>query len=448
MTGRHTPTAAVLLALTSVLLTACTAKAPAQPTSTTADDPEHASLTYWYWGESDAPGANAWMKDRVGEYQKLHPGVSIAVVPQATDTLIGAFATAAQTRSGPDIATQWATIPVLSQAWAGAITPISDLVPDDQRKTWIGVQENTDRGKLWGVPLYVIGVPMAYNKTLFARAGLSQPPTTFDELRGDCAALKRVGVTPIGGGNKDGYFGAWFFANFGKQQLDDVSDLKQAVTGKQNISDAKFTGFYAALETLRRDGCLNDDIASLTLDQGMSKFASGQAAMAWGTDGIVNSWVTKLGANAVGVAPTPVWGTGKLANVYNTTQSSTAFVTSWTKHPRAAAQFLTWLHEPANLSSWYAATGIFPADTRFSSTSLTTDLAKALWQLDSAPGAVWLENYLPPQVDGDGDLAAGQTVTSGGSAAAAVSTFSSAVTKWRGQSSQEVKDYTAWATTS
>src|SRR5207244_2908660 len=160
---------------------------------------------------------------------------------------------------------------------------------------------------------------------------------------------------------KDGYFGAWFFANFGKQQLDDVADLKQAVIGTQDIADPKFTGFYSALATLHANRCLNDDIASLTLDQGMSKFASGGAAMAWGTDGIVNSWAGKLGAGTVGVARTPVWGKGKLAQVPNTTQSSTAFVTSWSKHPHAAAQFLTWLHEPANLTSWYRATGIFPA---------------------------------------------------------------------------------------
>src|SRR5690349_15839272 len=125
MTGRRVPTAAAaLLALIAALLAGCTAKAPQQPgtSGSAGDDPEHASLTYWYWGESDAPGANDWMKARVAEYQTAHPGVTIKLVPQSTDTLIGAFATAAQTKSGPDIATQWATIPVLSQAWAGAIT--------------------------------------------------------------------------------------------------------------------------------------------------------------------------------------------------------------------------------------------------------------------------------------------------------------------------------------
>lgn len=436
------------LAGAAVALSGCTASNPAPSAGSSAggsEDPEQAKLTYWYWGESDAPGANDWMKARIAEYTKDHPGVSIEMVPQSTDTLIGAFTAAAQTKSGPDIATQWATIPVLSQVWAGAVAPIGDLVPEAKRSTWIGTQENTYQGKLWAMPMYVIGIPMAWNKDLFAKAGLTAGPATFDELLTDCSALKKAGITPIGMGNKDGYFGAWFFSNFGKQNLDSVDELKNAVIGKADLADPKYTGFYKALEQLKQNGCLNDDIASLTLDQGMAKFAQGKAAMAWGTDGIVSKWADTLGADKVAVVKTPTWGTGKLADVYNTTQSSSAFITSWSQHPKAAAQFLTWLHEPANLTSWYEATGIFPADTAFDPKSISSDLGKQLWDFDSGPGAVWLENYLPPSVDGDGDLPAGQVVTSGGSAAEAVDTFTKAAEKWRSQNPAEVKNYTAWA---
>jgi ABC-type glycerol-3-phosphate transport system substrate-binding protein len=441
------------VAAVSLALTGCTASSNTPAASTSAsgsaaaqgDDPEHAALTYWYWGESDAPGANDWMKARIADYQKLHPGVTINFVEQTTDTLIGAFATTAQTKSGPDIATQWATIPVLSQAWAGAIAPISDYVDQSEMSNWIGTQENTDKGKVWGVPLYVIGIPLAYNKDLFAKAGLTAGPTTFAELLSDCKALKSAGISPIGMGNKDGYFGAWFFSNFGKQNLDNVSELKSAIVGTNNIADPKYTGYLQAMYDMKQAGCLNDDIGSVTLDQGMSKFKQGQAAMAWGTDGLVTSWSKALGADKIGVVMTPKWGTGKLADVYNTTQSSTAFITSWSQHPKAAAQFLTWLHSKDNLASWYAATGIFPADTRFDQSAIQTDLAKNLWKFDSSPGAVWLENYLPPSVDGDGDLAAGQVITSGGSVADAVSTFQKAVEKWRATNTDEVKNYTTWA---
>lgn len=442
---RRTAGAAIMVAL-AITTTACTASSPGSDNASGGGgNADKASLTYWYWAESDAPGANDWMKARIVEYQKKNPGVSINLVLQSTDTLIGAFTTAAQTKSGPDIATQWATIPVLSQAWAGAVAPLSDLVPEDQRSNWISTQENTDKGKLWAMPLYVIGIPLAYNKELFSKAGLTEPPKTFDDLLGDCTKLKAAGITPIGGGNKDGYFGAWFFSNFGKQNLNATTDLKQAILGKTDISDPKYTGLYEPLHQLKTNGCFNDDISSLTLEQGMTKFGSGKAAMSWGTDGLVTNWAKQLGADKVGITRTPTWGTGKLASVHNTTQSSSAFITSWSPNKKAAAQFLTWLHEPANLTSWYQATGIFPADKRFDPATIKNDLGKKMWELDSSDGAVWLENYLPPSIDGDGNLAAGQVITSGGSTQDAVNTFKKATEKWRSQNPVEVKNYTAWA---
>ena len=92
------------------------ASAASKTSRTTADDPNNANLTYWYWAESDAPGADNWLKKEVALYQKAHPKVKIKVVTQSTDTLTSAFTTAAQTKSGPDIATQWATLPTLTPA--------------------------------------------------------------------------------------------------------------------------------------------------------------------------------------------------------------------------------------------------------------------------------------------------------------------------------------------
>ena len=88
------------------------------------EDAYSGDLTYWYWAESDAPGANKWMNAMIAKYQQLHPKVHIKLVLQSTDTLIGAFKTASQTKKGPDIATQWATLPVLTPAWTGASVPM------------------------------------------------------------------------------------------------------------------------------------------------------------------------------------------------------------------------------------------------------------------------------------------------------------------------------------
>ena len=99
-----------------------------------------------------------------------------------------------------------------------------------------------------------------------------------------------------------------------------------------------------------------------------------------------------------------MWGKGKLATSYDTTQSSSAFITSWSKHPRAAAQFLTFLHSPQALKAWYKATGVFPADKRFPASLVTDPIAKKQLALNLSPVSVWPENFLPPQVDGNADL--------------------------------------------
>ena len=209
----------VLITLGAVLVVGAAvfaAGAASKTTKTTApaDDPNNANLTYWYWAESDAPGANAWLKKEVALYQKAHPKVKVSIVLQSTDTLTSAFTTASQTKSGPDIATQWATLPTLTPAWSGATVPISDYVPKSEWQNWISTSENMWEGKLWAMPQYLIGIPFVWNKALFKKAGLNpnEGPKTWADFLADAKKLKAAGITPFGMGNKDGYGGAWFFS--------------------------------------------------------------------------------------------------------------------------------------------------------------------------------------------------------------------------------------------
>src|SRR5919201_6436764 len=395
-----------------------------------------------------APGANAWMKAAIARYEKLYPKVHIKLVLQSTDTLIGAFRTAAQTRSGPDIATQWATLPTLTPAWIGASVAISDYVPKSELAHWIGTPENVSFGKVWAVPLYLLGVPFVWNKALFAKAGLnpSKPPATWAELLADCAKLKAKGITPIGMGNKDGYTGAWFFSLVGKQNLNSIDELKHAMLGKHDFAQPKFSGFYTAFADLKKRGCFNDDIASLDLNQGWQLFPQGKAAMAWTTDGNALAWEKTLGAAKMGVGPTPRWGKGKLAGTYDTTQSSDEFITSWSKHKQAAAAFLVWLHQPAQLKAWYQATKVFPADRRFAASNIKDPIGKQLFKLDTTGPAVWPETFLPPQVDQNADLPAGEMITSGsGTPAQATALWVRVIKQWRQQHPDEYANYKKWA---
>ena len=447
MTRKHV--LAVLGAALAVGAAAFTSAAASKTARPAADDPNNASLTYWYWGEDDAPGANSWLKKQVALYQKAHPKVKISIVLQSTDTLTSAFTTAAQTRSGPDIATQWATLPVLAPAWSGASVPISDYVPAKEIKNWIGTPENMSGGKLWAMPQYLLGIPFVWNKAMFKKAGLdpNKGPKTWAQFLADAKKLKAAGITPFGMGNKDGYGGAWFFSLIGKQNLNSIDELKAAMIGKANFADPKFSGFYHALADLKSKGYLNSDVASISFTQGLQLFGQKKVAMSWITDGYVSAAAKILGgAKGMGVSAIPVWGKGKLATSYDTTQSSSAFITSWSKHPKAAAQFLTFLHSQQALKAWYKATGVFPADRRFPASLVTDPVAKKQLALDLSPVSVWPENFVPPQVDGNADLPAGELITSGsGSPADAVKLWERELKKWKAQHPDEFKNYTKWA---
>jgi len=425
------------------------ASAASRPSRTTADDPNNAKLTYWYWAESDAPGADNWLKKQVALYEKAHPKVKISIVTQSTDTLTSAFTTAAQTKTGPDIATQWATLPTLTPAWNGSTVPISDYVPKSEWKNWISTAENMWEGKLWAMPQYLIGIPFVWNKQLFKKAGLdpNKGPKTWAQFLADAKALKAKGITPFGLGNKDGYGGAWFFSLIGKQNLNSINELKDAMIGKAKFTDAKFSGFYQALADLKKKGYLNSDVASIAFGDGFLLFGQKKVAMSWGTDGNVAQWEKQLGAANMGVGPIPQWGHGKLATSYDVTQSSDAFITKWSKHPRAAAQFLTFLHTPQALKAWYKATGVFPADKRFPASLVKDPIAKQLLKLDQSPVSVWPENFVPPQVDQNADLAGGEQITSGSASPAAVAKlWVSELSKWKSQHPDEFRAYQKWAT--
>jgi raffinose/stachyose/melibiose transport system substrate-binding protein len=442
-----------LLLVSAMLLGACaqataTQQAPAAPAATEAPQEPPVELTFWYWAESDAPGADAWMTETVDAYKKIKPNVTVNVVPQSTDTLISAFQAAATAKSGPDIASQWATGPVLGFVWQDAVVPVSDYVAADEMKNWLNTNENTYNGKVWAAPMYLIGIDVMYNKDMFSKAGVTPPASgrwTWDEFTAACDKLVAANITPWVIGDKDGYGGAWWFANFGIQTLDSTDELRQAIIGNANFTDEKYTGWYKTLDEMVKKGYFNKDVMSLDLSQGASAFGQGKAAMAFGTDGMIKQALTDLGADKVGVMKTPKKGTAKLADVGNATQSISFFITKWSKNPQAAADFLAFMHTPDRLTSWYKHTGVVAADSRFDSSLVTDPILKQMLQWETTGPQVWLENFLPGQIDSDGDLVAGQQIFSqSGSPADASTTWQRAAETWRNQHPDELKNWQNW----
>jgi multiple sugar transport system substrate-binding protein len=80
------------------------------------------TLTMWWWGEQEAPGAQAWLDKAVIDYKKKRPNVTIKTVLQTTDGLIPAFSAAAAANAGAD-----PLLPTAATSEGGAAADVSHV---------------------------------------------------------------------------------------------------------------------------------------------------------------------------------------------------------------------------------------------------------------------------------------------------------------------------------
>jgi len=90
-------------------------------------------------------------------------------------------------------------------------------------------------------------------------------------------SLRLPGSPPWVVGDKDGYGGAWWFANLGIQSLAFDGRLAPGNHWSQTLHDAHYTGWYATLDDMVKKGYVNQDSMSMDLSQGAQAFAQARA---------------------------------------------------------------------------------------------------------------------------------------------------------------------------
>ncbi|MBY9078426.1 carbohydrate ABC transporter substrate-binding protein [Paenibacillus sp. HN-1] len=78
------------------------------------------------------------------------------------------------------------------------LTPYMDANPELKAQfTDESLAANTYDGKVYGLPNYTSKIGYFYNKSLFEKAGISAPATTWDEFFEQLKKLKEAGITPL-----------------------------------------------------------------------------------------------------------------------------------------------------------------------------------------------------------------------------------------------------------
>jgi multiple sugar transport system substrate-binding protein len=192
------------------------------------------------------------------------------------------------------------------------------------------------KDKSYGLPFYGESTMLMYNKELFAKAGIANPPATMDELLADAKQLTKDGKYGIAmrgmrGEGMNIYIWAGFFNAFGG---------KWFVDGKPNINSpegVKATEFYATLiKNYSPPGGANFswDQVQLAMQQGTTAMAIDATNFAPRVESPENSKVV----GKIGYAPVPNGSAGNSPSLY----TAGLTIPKGSKHKQEAYDFMVW----------------------------------------------------------------------------------------------------------
>jgi raffinose/stachyose/melibiose transport system substrate-binding protein len=393
------------LLIAGFVLQACSSGAsPAPPASAAASAAASAGaaaslapakLTLWhnYGTEANAKATEAL----VAAFQAKNPGVTIDVVSQPADNYFDLLQTAAISKTGPDIATQWTGL--FDLKYKDYLEPLNQYIPLEELKKMKGIEYssinfNPEDGVLV-VPLDLQFYNGFYNKDLFAKAGITTFPTTWDELFSACDKLKAAGITPFtygtGGQALGGGFYPWYDVSYLMMYLS-PADWKKLYTGEIPWTDPAVQAQFDKWASLFSKGCTNSDV--LTNQDSIAQFEAGEAAMTMEGTWQIAEFQEKMGDKFdVFVPPfsdTPIKGIVEY--------SGDGFsMTNYSKNKTQAAAFLAFMASDEG-QQIIADSGVIPDKVGFSSDQR---MAKKLLDYAANQGYTrypMIDNVIQPEV--------------------------------------------------
>lgn len=196
------------------------------------------TLTWWTNGTGD-PLKSLWASV-ASEFHKSHPNVTVVVSDiQNEDLQNTKIPNALRGTNPPDVFQQWGGGEEAQQAQAGKLLDLTKLVGPTLSAIGSSAAGWQVNGKTYGLPFDFGTEGFWYNKTLFAKAGITGTPTTLSDLNADVALLKKASITPIAVGAKDQWPASHYWFNFALR--DCSTDVMKASGVNLKFTDPCFT---------------------------------------------------------------------------------------------------------------------------------------------------------------------------------------------------------------
>ncbi|WP_405574397.1 extracellular solute-binding protein [Streptomyces sp. NBC_01167] len=320
--------------------------------STDGSGSNESPKTLTYWASNQGPNIEADKKILTPELKKFEKetGIKVKLEVIPWSDLLNRILAATSSGQGPDVLN-------IGNTWSASLQATGALLPWDQKNfDAIGgrdrfvdsaVASAGAEGKdPAAVPLYSLAYALYYNKKMFADAGISQPPATWDQLVADGKKISQGGKWALGaeGGNLANNIHQVFV--LAKQHKADFFDS----AGKPTFtSDGAVAAVKQYVDFMAKDKIVAPGNAEYAQNQSLQDFARGKTAMVLWQAAASTFAAQGMRPADWGVAPVPVRqgapGTG--ANTNSMVAGINIAVFNNTKNVDGAKKFVKFMTSDA-----------------------------------------------------------------------------------------------------
>ncbi len=140
-------------------------------------------VTMTFWHNSTTGDGKAYWEATVAAFEEANPGVTIEIQSIQNEEMDGKLQTALNSGDAPDIFMSRGGGKLADVVTAGQVMDVTDGLTDATRTALGGVIDAfAIDGKVYGLPTAVLPEGIFYSQDLFTAAGITETPTTIEEL--------------------------------------------------------------------------------------------------------------------------------------------------------------------------------------------------------------------------------------------------------------------------
>ncbi len=261
-----------------IAVSALGAVAAALAGTSTASRNAGPDLTMWHWQAGN--NYETVFKDAGARYTAKYDG-NVNLSSLAFADIFTKFKTASAAGDVPDLIEMSWSGDYRDLIKAGTLTPLTSALKTGFPKFYAPVMSSlTYNGQIYGIPIDLNTLTIAYNKAIFKKLKLSVPKT-YADLLALAAPIRKAGLQPLAVNVKDGWpNGDLWFAQVA--YADPSGNLiRQAELGKVPWTSKPFVQAATQVRKLVTSKLLADGANSLDFMGNVAVFGRGQAAMTY-----------------------------------------------------------------------------------------------------------------------------------------------------------------------